>query len=666
MKYLDDTPMTGNYKSNSILAISNAIRHKKRGVDTREAMAQALEKAFDVASSAVTNPGMLSQEIYEMAEEAYKTSLKKADKNEIEDRLSLISTKPEAFPDAEALKSSYPKGAEGIFVTVDTGHKWIYSNGSWSDFGVYQAAGEAGFSKTIIWNSLNSTTNVNSLSTGKYYIAIAPNNKKKATYFHDVLNLPYFIDGKVALGSLSVTLTSDQTGGYQTLQTSSGVWTRAKSAGTWTEWHSQSDIVRTVVWNSLNNTENANDLSTGKYFVAIDGTDKKIAKYLHENLNLPKVDGLEHGMLTVDVNDPTKSFGGIQTLITNKNVYVRTAINSVWGSWTSSRNSKAVPEFSQTIVLNSKNNTENANSLGGGVYFIAIDASSEENSEYFAKTLNWPKIASVLEVGVLYSQVNDSGDGSQILVTDKNIYIRTNAKVLSDTWTVWKTVGETETKSNKTVFLGDSRMAGLLGNGKGYAEPRPYEIISKNNNLTHSGHAVSGTGYVYSVEGTNAQTTANAVNFSAFDNVVIAYGINDYLKNAELGTANDSQNTNTVIGGLLSVLKKVYNDNDKCNVVVVLPFNTTIRGTVESRYALDKKNSAVKPYTLKEMQDLLADICEKYEIPYVDTRKGCSINLLNIVSVMSDGLHPTSSAEYATYSKWLSAQVGSLLQPMHE
>lgn len=59
----------------------------------------------------------------------------------INQRLSQMKTNPIAVADAGALTTKYPNGADGIFVTVDTGHKWIYLNGAWKDCGEYQAIG---------------------------------------------------------------------------------------------------------------------------------------------------------------------------------------------------------------------------------------------------------------------------------------------------------------------------------------------------------------------------------------------------------------------------------------------------------------------------------------------------------------------------------------------
>lgn len=62
--------------------------------------------------------------------------------NEVNVKLSQISSVPETFADLEALKSAYPNGRTGLFVTADTGHKYIWANGAWTDAGFYQAVGD--------------------------------------------------------------------------------------------------------------------------------------------------------------------------------------------------------------------------------------------------------------------------------------------------------------------------------------------------------------------------------------------------------------------------------------------------------------------------------------------------------------------------------------------
>ena len=61
--------------------------------------------------------------------------------NSINNKLAQISVVPETFTNLAALQSKYPTGKTGIFVTVDNGHKYIWSNNAWTDAGVYQSAG---------------------------------------------------------------------------------------------------------------------------------------------------------------------------------------------------------------------------------------------------------------------------------------------------------------------------------------------------------------------------------------------------------------------------------------------------------------------------------------------------------------------------------------------
>ena len=61
--------------------------------------------------------------------------------NAIDERLANVKTAPVAVENAKVLQQSYPNGADGIFITADTGHKWLWLSGSWTDCGEYQAVG---------------------------------------------------------------------------------------------------------------------------------------------------------------------------------------------------------------------------------------------------------------------------------------------------------------------------------------------------------------------------------------------------------------------------------------------------------------------------------------------------------------------------------------------
>ena len=61
--------------------------------------------------------------------------------NAIDERLANFKTAPVAVENAQVLQQNYPNGADGIFIAADTGHKWLWLSGTWTDCGEYQAIG---------------------------------------------------------------------------------------------------------------------------------------------------------------------------------------------------------------------------------------------------------------------------------------------------------------------------------------------------------------------------------------------------------------------------------------------------------------------------------------------------------------------------------------------
>ena len=70
--------------------------------------------------------------------------------NLVNEKLAQITTVPETFADLSALQAAYPTGKAGLMVTADTGHKYIWTNNSWLDAGVYQGVGVADRSLTAL------------------------------------------------------------------------------------------------------------------------------------------------------------------------------------------------------------------------------------------------------------------------------------------------------------------------------------------------------------------------------------------------------------------------------------------------------------------------------------------------------------------------------------
>lgn len=107
VEYRDETSFTGDNHTPTELA--NAIRTKKYGEDVREPIAQLSEKL----SNAV-----LGQNIG-----------------------SVVATPTKTFTSLSELQKTYPNGADGVMVTVDSGHKYFWQNKAWVDGGIYQSEG---------------------------------------------------------------------------------------------------------------------------------------------------------------------------------------------------------------------------------------------------------------------------------------------------------------------------------------------------------------------------------------------------------------------------------------------------------------------------------------------------------------------------------------------
>lgn len=93
--YRDESSMTGDYQTNDIKTIAEAIRHKKYGVDTREAMAQSLEKMGLLAMQSVKDPNSVARQAYDVAYNADSRSIANSS------RLDNIVTPPKSDSSTE-------------------------------------------------------------------------------------------------------------------------------------------------------------------------------------------------------------------------------------------------------------------------------------------------------------------------------------------------------------------------------------------------------------------------------------------------------------------------------------------------------------------------------------------------------------------------------------
>ena len=129
--HLTDDELINGIKA---LTIPDYIRSKTYGVDVRETLAQMTEMLMQLAFNQGMNP-----------QQAQYWAMKIRKIDDLDSQLSaIVSGAPKGtFANLTALRTAYPSGTDGIFLTLDNGH-WYYYNdntASWTDGGVYQASG---------------------------------------------------------------------------------------------------------------------------------------------------------------------------------------------------------------------------------------------------------------------------------------------------------------------------------------------------------------------------------------------------------------------------------------------------------------------------------------------------------------------------------------------
>lgn len=69
----------------------------------------------------------------------FQNGIEQIKKNATDAISKVTSGTPKPIKDLATLKATYPNGDNGFYVTRDSGHKYAFVDGTWQDFGVYQA-----------------------------------------------------------------------------------------------------------------------------------------------------------------------------------------------------------------------------------------------------------------------------------------------------------------------------------------------------------------------------------------------------------------------------------------------------------------------------------------------------------------------------------------------
>lgn len=161
---------------------------------------------------------------------------------------------------------------------------------------------------------------------------------------------------------------------------------------------------------------------------------------------------------------------------------------------------------------------------------------------------------------------------------------------------------------------------------------------------------------------------AQNTDFSQYDLVTVAYGINDYKGNQPLGSLNteyDGSTPTSIYTAIQSIIWSVLgngttietNNNPNVKLIFITPLNiykqsTATYGSYATNYAINQPNNAKDaddptqnaPYTLEDLCNAIIECCEYYGIEYIDMTHASVINRQNIKTMLPDGVHPSIKA----------------------
>lgn len=213
----------------------------------------------------------------------------------------------------------------------------------------------------------------------------------------------------------------------------------------------------------------------------------------------------------------------------------------------------------------------------------------------------------------------------------------------------------------KWCALGDSITEGYYSdpnlNPMYKLEPRTCwaKYVADLNNYELTNHGVGGSGYLISSTRQIDNKTVNALTltqdiagieiidnvttildgFKNFDLVTLAYGINDWKYNEEIGTSLDSSDLGTTMcSNMKKTIETILASNPYCKIIVITPLRTL-------NYATNPETTNTKGYTLQQVCDAQKEICKYYGIEYIDMTNSSIINNINAETLLPDGVHPS-------------------------
>ena len=157
--------------------------------------------------------------------------------------------------------------------------------------------------------------------------------------------------------------------------------------------------------------------------------------------------------------------------------------------------------------------------------------------------------------------------------------------------------------------------------------------------------AIGGTGFIRNHPDVPdaGWNVARRTDFTQYDIVTVAYGVNDWKYNTQLGTFNDDiENPTTIYAGVRATLEAIIASNPYCKIFVISPVNCSVGGNETTNWGIGYKFS--NNTTLDGIYQMLKECCEYYGVELIDMTHSSIINRKNIKQLLLDDVHPTAEA----------------------
>lgn len=544
-------------------------------------------------------------------------------RNEAFQRLQTASTNIKAFPTANNLQTTYPNGADGVYLVGSTGHMFIYWNKSWTDCGPLINFQENNyfikpFSDTLPlqehkesdWLSGNNGWwKFNKVFTPGFITSITLKTKDNVKAIVGIVdkdtNKVVVLKNSTGKGEIDIPFnTYVSKPFYILLKANTFQYVMEPTSGigyySWGVVDGESGDDYVTIGQDMNN-----EWETGEGFlpflkVNYPSISQQIIRgdIKIENMLFKGVPSYE-----LDFNNYRKKGGYFFSSTSDQATLKNAPLGAHWG-------------YYGLIVLPILPN-----------YFvqIAITYSSEKGN------------------GVYLRYVGTKEDGS---FDDSNPGINQ-----------WIVLSGKSLANNRLFVAGDSITAG-----------HPYEDdvnlsyvtqFEKQLGFNVTCGARNGAGWVYN-NGIDGTIIVDNTDFTQYDVAYFAFGTNDYGNNMPLGEPDDLMpDKRTFYGALNYAIKAIYRKNPKIMLILATPILRTDHGDESTKYAWNEKNDA--GFTLSQYRDAEIAVCQKYNIPFIDNTNS-PFTVLSANSLLVDKLHPNVEG-YRLYGSYLASRLSNIIRP---